>query len=207
MPSRSPSDIRRGLAASVWEGAFAQAFITWTTGYLLMDFGRRLGADDFELGLLAALPVLAQVAQLWSAYLLESDPGRRRSFTTWTLVVARGLWVVPAAIAFAGHTDGALALYLVVVFVSAALHTAGAHGWQSWMRDLVPFSVRGRFFGFRGAVCALVALGVGVGGGQLVHALEERRRSLGFAAIFLCAAIAGVGAWVAIRVQHHPAPH
>src|SRR5262245_60121574 len=144
MPWRSPSDVRRGLAASVWEGAFAQAFITWTTGYLLMDFGRRLGADDLMLGVLAALPVLAQVAQLWSAYLLESEPGRRKALTTWTLVVARGLWVVPAAIAFAGRTDGAaLALYLVVVFVSNVLLTAGAHGWQSWMRDLVPFSIRG----------------------------------------------------------------
>src|SRR5262249_19984497 len=81
------------------------------------------------------------------------------------------------------------------------------NGWQSWMRDLVPFPILGRFFGFRGAVCALVALGVGVGGGHLVHALEGQRKSLGFAAIFFAAALAGGGAWVAIRVQHHPTPH
>jgi hypothetical protein len=208
MPSRPPSDIRRGLAASVWEGGFAQAYITWTTGYFLIAFGTHLGADPMQLGVLAALPVLAQAAQLGSAYLFETAVDRRRPVTVWTLLVARALWVVPAALAFAGRTGGsALALYFAVVFVSAALHMSGAHGWQSWMRDLVPFVVRGRYFGFRSAVCAVVALGVGIGGGSIAERLEASRPGLGFAAIFLAAAVAGIGAFVAIRVQHHPEPH
>ena len=88
------SDVRRGLVASTWEGGFAQAFITWTTGWFLIAFGRRLGADALQLGVLAALPVLAQVVQVGSAYLFETAGHVRRSFTVWVLVVARVLKVV-----------------------------------------------------------------------------------------------------------------
>ena len=59
MRHRPPSDVRRGLIASTWEGAFAQAFILWTGGVFLVDFGRRLGADEGMLGVLASLPFLA----------------------------------------------------------------------------------------------------------------------------------------------------
>src|SRR5439155_26523220 len=172
--------VRSGVVASTWEGAFAQAFITWTTGWFLIAFGRRLGADALLLGVLAALPVLAQVVQLASAYLLETAATVRRSFTTRVLLAARLLWLVPAALALSGATDRtALATYLVVVFVSAALHMSGAHGWQSWMRDLVPFSIRGRYFGFRSAVASVVALGVGIGGGRVVELLEAKRGGAG----------------------------
>ncbi|MCC7140292.1 MAG: MFS transporter [Planctomycetes bacterium] len=203
-----PSDVRRGLVASTWEGAFAQAFMVLTGGVFLVDFARRLGADDAALGLLAALPFLAQSAQVGTAWVYERVHAGRATITAVTLVAARLLWLLPAALALASFADGSrLVLYLVVVALSALLTTAGAHGWTSWMTDLVPPRVRGRYFGFRAAVCAFVAIAAGYGGGLLLEAGEAAGAGRGFAAVYVLGALAGVGAWFAMKRQHHPLPH
>lgn len=208
MRPRAPSDTRRGLVASTWEGAFAQAFILWTGGVFLVDFGRRLGAGDGMLGVLASLPFLAQAVQVFTAGVYERRVHARAAITRRTLLAARLLWLVPAALAlFAPPGPGTLAAYLGVVFLSALLSTAGAHGWTSWMVDLVPRRVRGRYFGFRAAVGTAVAIAVGVGGGWLLDVLEARRGGLGFATVYVLAAGAGVLAWLAFLRQHHPVPH
>ena len=204
--SRAPSNIRRGLVASTWEGAFATAFITWTSGVFIVDFARKLGAGNQGLGLLAALPFFAQALQLGTAWMFERSLDGRRSFTIRTLVVARLLWLVPAALALAFlPPDAGLGVFLAVVAVSALLSTAGAHGWQSWMVDLVPLSVRGRYFGVRSAVAAIVAIGCAFAGGRVLDAYESSGLG-GFGVVYGGAAVAGVLAWVAMRAQHHPAP-
>src|SRR6188508_1407167 len=104
---RTPSKIRSGLVAATWEGAFAQAFVTWTSGIFLVKFALRLGASDATLGLLAALPFLAQTVQVATAALLERGHQRRRAFTANTLLAARLLWLVPAGAALLSVHDAA----------------------------------------------------------------------------------------------------
>jgi MFS family permease len=74
------------------------------------------------------------------------------------------------------------------------------------MSDLVPRAIRGRYFGRRSAVAAIVAIVVGYGGGLALDALEAWRRGVGFAAVYAGAALAGLCAYVAMRRQHHPSP-
>ena len=206
--ARAPSPIRCGLVASTWEGAFAQAFVTWTSGVFIVDFARKLGAGNQGLGLLAALPFFAQTLQLATAWMFERSLEGRRSFTTRTLVLARLLWLVPAALALGLLPRSAgLGVFLAVVATSSLLLTAGAHGWQSWMVDLVPVGVRGRYFGFRSVVAAVVAIAAAFAGGRVLDAFEASGPGLsGFGVVYALAAGAGVLAWVAIRAQHHPAP-
>ncbi len=183
-------------------------FITLTTGFFLVGYPIRLGASDRWLGMLAAVPFLAQTVQIATAWVYERAGEERRGITAVTLLAARLVWFVPAGLALVNPTAaGALRVHLVVTAVSALLHTAGAHGWLSWMTDLVPRAVQGRYFGFRAAVCAVVALAVSWGGGRLLRELEGVREGLGWAFVYGLAAVAGIGAWVAMKAQHHPAPH
>ena len=205
--ARPPSDIRRGLIASTWEGAFAQAFLTWTSGVFLVEFARRMGANDVLLGWLAALPFLAQTIQIATAWVYERAGHGRRDITAWTLVLSRLLWLLPAALAIGWlPAKSGLGTYLGVVGVSALLATAGTHGWQAWMADLVPSPVRGRYFGFRSGVTAAVAVAAGTLGGRILDGLEDVRSGAGFAAIYAAAAVAGAFAWFAMARQHHPRP-
>src|SRR5205814_1313837 len=117
------------------------------------------------------------------------------------------LWLVPAGVAAAqAFGSGGIFVFGLVVAASSLLATAGAHGWISWMTDLVPVAVRGRYFGFRGAVAAVVAVAVAYGGGTLLDAVDRRRDGLGWTVVYGLAALAGFLAWIAIRLQHHPAP-
>ncbi len=205
MSPRKHSPIRSGLVASTWEGAFAQAFITLTSGIFLVKFTGHLGGGDVVLGFLAAIPFLAWSIQLWTGWLYERVGDGRRSITAWTLLVSRVIWLLPAALAMGWLPAGTdLAVYFGVLGASALLATAGAHGWWWWMSDLVPSTVRGRYFGVRSAVAAAVSIVVGYGFGALLDVLEARRGGLGFATVYAAAAVAGVLAWTAIRRQHHP---
>lgn len=207
MPPSSASPIRRGLVASTIEGSFAQAFISWTSGVFVVKYATKLGVDDVMLAVITAIPVLAAGIQIGTAWIYERAGERRGVITTWTLLLARVLWFLPAALAIGGLGDGHdVAIFVAVVTASSLLSTAGVHGWQSWMSDLVPGAVRGRYFGLRGAVCAFVALVVAWGGGRALDVLEARRSGLGYAVIYGAAAVAGIGAYLAMRVQHHPSP-
>jgi hypothetical protein len=139
--------------------------------------------------------------------MFERFAGSRRAVTAWALLLARLVWLVPAALA-AGllPRERALPVLFASVLVSALLATTGAHGWISWMGDLVPPAVRGRYFGFRNAVMAALALATALGGAVAYDALEARSHGLGQAAVYVAAAFAGVLAFVAILRQHHPPP-
>lgn len=205
MAARKHSDIRGGLVASTWEGAFAQAFITLTSGIFLVKFTGRIGGGDVVLGLMAAVPFLAWAVQLFTGWLYERVGNGRRGVTEWTLVVSRVIWLLPAALALGWLPEGLdMVVFFGVLAASALLATAGAHGWWWWMSDLVPAPVRGRYFGVRNAVMAAVAILVGYSGGLALDALEGKRDGLGFATVYGAAAVAGVFAWLAIRRQHHP---
>jgi hypothetical protein len=204
---RPTSDVRRGLIASTWEGAFAQAFVTLTSGIFLVKFTGRLGGGDVVLGLVAAIPFLAFSVQFATAWVFERAGEERRAITAWTLLASRLVWVVPAAVALRWTPrDADLVLYFAVVGGSAVLATIGAHGWYGWMKDLVPRPVRGRYFGRRAAVAAVVAIVVGYAGGRALDALEEVRSGLGFACVYGVAALSGWFAYLAMRRQHHPTP-
>ncbi|MGD8922918.1 MAG: MFS transporter, partial [Candidatus Zixiibacteriota bacterium] len=69
--------IRKWLPYITWEGAFANVFIVGTGGAFLTGMALLLGASDFEIGLLGAIPFLAQLAQICSAYLTDRNGGRK----------------------------------------------------------------------------------------------------------------------------------
>ena len=91
--------------------------------------------------------------------------------------------------------------------LSAVLATAGAHGWSgvddgpraaAGAGALLRRAVGGRPRSWRSPWATWERLALDL--------LEERRGGLGFAVVYAAAAVAGVLAWLAMRVQHHPTP-
>src|SRR5689334_20551333 len=94
-----PSAIQRGLRLSIVEGALANIIINVTMGAFLTGFGLLLGAGDFELGLLGAMPFVSQLFQFAGAY-LEALVGERRRLTVVTSLMGRLLWLPIAVLPF-----------------------------------------------------------------------------------------------------------
>ena len=151
------------LVTLAW--VFGSVHFTALAGAPVTLFAEALGATPFTFGLLAAAPfaasLLSMPAAVWSDY-----TGRRKSIFLVALYLHRLLWwpiaVVPPALLYYGLIDGPTALGVFVGLV-ALMHCCGAVGgppWMSWMADVIPRRVRGRYFARRrqwGIVSALPA--------------------------------------------------
>lgn len=178
---RSP--LRRSLARNTWEGAFAAVFIVLTGGAFLTGFALHLGANDFIISLLAAIPFLAQVAQLISAYIVDLT-GRRKLITMWSIGLARQAWLALLPLPFLAG-DWRLGMLIGVVVVSNIAGMISTASWTSWMADLVPSRVRGRYFGNRNAAVALASISVTLAGGAILDYFKAIKfEGAGFSVIF-----------------------
>ncbi len=154
----APSAIQRGLRLSIAEGLLSNIHITVTAGAFLTGFALLLGASDFELGLIAALPFVGQLFQFVGAY-LEERLGTRRMLVALTAAGSRLLWALVAALPFLTVLGTArLPIFLMILAMSQALIGIAANAWTSWMSDLVPPRQRGRYFGTRNTITSITAM-------------------------------------------------
>jgi len=195
-----PESVRKWLRYATVEGALANVFITFTGGAFVTGLALLLGASDFEIGLLAAIPFLAQVAQLLTAYFI----GRfktRKGVVVWLSVVGRqSWWVVPAVLLFSGGWR--LEVLLAVVFFSNVAVMIATPGWMSWMADIVPEKVRGRYFGVRSAALAVSTVTSVLTGGLILDYFKNQgHESTGFIIITILSCLfAGAAAMLLNRI-------
>lgn len=201
----SPSAVQRGLRLSIVEGALSNIHITVTAGAFLTGFALLLGAGDFELGLLAALPFVGQLSQFVGAY-LEEKLGERRRLTVLTAGVSRSLWAIMAALPFLVVLGPArLPLFLLILAVAQALIGVAANAWTSWMSDLVPPRQRGRYFGSRNTILSLTAMAASwLAGRALDYYRGAGAERVGYALIFGVASLSAVAGVLVLRYQPEP---
>ncbi len=165
------------MTLSLWEGVFATVFTALTQGVFAVAYVELLGGTYFHYALLAAIPTLATVAQVFTGYRLQFVE-RRKWFTTVTSVLFRCLLAPVLLLPFVLPTrSAALTAFLALTAVSFLVFNVSANAWTGWMTELVPSRVRGRYFGRRNlaaTVAAVVSLYVG---GQFVDHWREHAGS------------------------------
>ncbi len=197
-----PSATQRGLRLSIVEGALSNIHVNITAGVFLTGFALLLGAGDFELGLLTALPFIGQLFQFVGAY-LEEQLGERRRLVVLSAGISRSLWAIIALLPFlAGLGQARLAIFIVVLAVAQALLGIAGNAWTSWMSDLVPPRQRGRYFGVRNTVCSISAMiSVWLAGRALDY---YGGAPTGYALIFGVAVLSAVAGVLVLRRQPEP---
>lgn len=198
---RSPDRLHRDLGHIVWEGALTNVYVVLTGGAFVTGLAMLLGAGDFEIALLAALPLLAQTAQLASG-LIERPNLNRKKLSVIGLTVGRQLWWLALPLIFLPG-DWRLAAFLVVVTASSLSAMAIAPIWLAWIADLVPHQIRGRFFASRNIGVAVTTLIFSVGGSLVLDFTKAHgNEQLGFAIVVIAAVLAsGLGSLVLGRVS------
>ncbi len=189
-------DIGKDLRSSIYDGMFANMFATLTGGVFLTAFALYLGLDELMIGLLAAMPFMATIFQLPASYFIGKI-GERKKIAFWAATGGRLVWVPIGVFAlFPGLSSTTKPLFILsLIFSSYGFISISYVSWLSWMSDLVPHGIRGRFFGTRnmltGAAGMLVLLIYGV----LLDLLKNhfsRGVSLGFSVAFLSAVLFGM---------------
>jgi MFS family permease len=180
---------------------FGSVWATAIGGAPFSLFARDLHATEFQIGLLAALPFLASLVSM-PACLLTERTGKRKAIFLCALYAQRLLWFPIALIPLwmitrrGSSSSSAVLVFMGLILLMHSLGAVGGPGWMSWMADIVPDRVRGKYFSRRrqwGILSAIpTALIVGwlldhvAGTGDSHHLLRW------CAIVFMCAAVFGV---------------
>jgi MFS family permease len=169
---------------------------------VLTAWALHLGASPLVVGLLAALPVATNVLNLPAAWLTHVV-GRKRLAVA-AIGASRLMYLPLVVFPFVSMGDAArLRLFIALVAVTTALAVIGNNAWIVWMSDLVPASVRGRFFGRRTMFLTLAGAVSSLGAGLVLDALSPRGwKSEALAGLAAVACLAGlVSVWLLLRQQ------
>ncbi len=200
--------LARARVLFIWEGSLATGFLTCTGGTVLTGFALWLGATPFHIGLLTSLPAFAALAQLVAPYFTERH-GQRKRLMSLMAAGQRALWLLVAALPFLILPPGAgVALLIGMVTIAAMLGAVGAVPWLSWMADLVPKDMRGRYFATRNLIMGTVGLILGPVIGlflDLWKGWAGDASPFGFVITFAAGAVLGLLAvWLLQRIVEPP---
>ncbi len=158
--------VRTSLRASSIDGSLSTVFSNITGGVLLSSFLIDLGASPFEIGMVASLPMLANLLQPLGA-LLSNRSHSRHDYGIWTFLPSRLLWLILLVCIILRETNTDFStnfskelvyLTLTLVVTSNILAAMGSASWMSWLAALVPAKLRGRYYSVRSIVSNVTGL-------------------------------------------------
>lgn len=192
----------------LYDALASEAMGTLTTGVFLAGFLVDLGASNVAIGVLAAVPFAVQFLQLPAVVLVERLR-TRRAICTWAAAIGRSFLLLAALAPFLPGKAG-IALLIGAVALNQALAAIAGCSWNSWMRDLVPETEFGRFFGRRAAATTALATVLALVCGLLIDrwkALLPGHPAYVYSCMFVASAAIGFyGVWLLSITPDQPMP-
>jgi MFS family permease len=193
-------ELARGQRALVQDAAWASLAGALYGGVILTGFALALGATPFVIGLLAAIPLIAQTMQLPAIALVERVRQRRRIAVS-AVTAGRVLILSLALVPFIATPHARLTALVVMQLAITVLGAVTGCALNSWLHQLLPREGLGQFFAKRlfwataiGCVGTLVA-------GFAIDLWPFGDHLHAYSAAFAAAALAGfVSSWFLARV-------
>ena len=190
----SAEDLERGKQALVKDAAWASMVGALYGGVILVGFALELGATPWHIGLLSAIPFLAQVAQLPAIALVERLR-QRKKIAVASVSVSRVMISLLALVALI--PDPLLALYALLaaqVFITVFGSIAGCSV-NAWMHQLLGGKGLGELFSRRLFWSTVLASLGALAAGYLVQHWPAAGKMHAYA---LCFAAAGVVGFISV---------
>jgi MFS family permease len=199
----TPQETNRGLRVSIVEGGFAMVYATLGGGMFLTGLALWLGANSFQIALLAAIPPLVAGFSFLSGYFVRSI-GSRKPLLIWLVGIGRSVFIVLVPFLLL-QTKVSMALFFAAVILSSLIMTIAGTVWQSWISDPVPEQRRGRFFGLRNAIHGLIGVCVAYAAGRGMDWLKAQgHEPVGYGLAFGLAVLFGAVSTVMLFKQPEP---
>lgn len=144
-------DVRRGLKLVIADGLASEAMTTLTGGAFIIAMAILLGANNVQLGLIAALPTMVNVFQLISIWLVRRF-NNRRGITVVGSLLARLPLVLIGLLPLLLPGVVTIELIIPILFFYYLSGAVAGASWNSWMKDLVPEKQLGKFFAKRSSL-------------------------------------------------------
>jgi HEAT repeat protein/MFS family permease len=172
-PSPKPStrlQYLRGMRASTVEGTLATIFGNLTGGALLTGLALHVGATKPQIGILFSMPALANLVQPLASLWVE----RLKSRKTYVAVLAglaRVLLSLSVLTLFIPKHFQVPYLFLIML-VSSISGACTGPAWSTWMSDMVPEDIRGKYFANRNVIMNIVGMFIGLIAGKTLDLLH-----------------------------------
>ena len=153
--------LRRALRITTMAWMLGVVWMACIAGSRLTIFCRMIGFNDFHFGLLSAVPFAATFGQLFAVMLIERTGLRKYQFL-YCAFLHRAMWVPIALIPLVLPIPSPWAVWtmLAILLVSWFLSALAMPAWFTWMGDLIPRRIRGRYFATHKAYAELVKIPV-----------------------------------------------
>ncbi len=186
-------NLRDSLRRVIVAWLFGAAWMYLVSGASFTRYAKLLNVSVFGFGVLATIPFLGALVQLPASLLLERYGGRKTVFL-WCASISRALWLVIAGLPWLFPQAWQWPALLVTMLLSTVLANITAPAWMSWMGELVPGRIRGRYFSRRVQFGQAVGLVLSVLSGLALDWPGENRLLLRhiISGLFALAAVFGV---------------
>ena len=167
---------RRALRAVLWSSALWAAGSAVSASFILRYWVQDLGARGTVLAWIMALPALLGLLRMATGYLVALAGSARRLYLLASTLAYTLLGLLATLVLPWWNFDSRwpLACFVFLLTVHQVIEHIAGVGYWSWLGEVVPKRIRGRFFGLRQRVQLLVAVPVGLG---MSWALDWWRRT------------------------------
>ncbi len=148
---------RRAMQLNTIEGGFATAAENLAAPYLSL-FALALGATPSQIGMLTAFPnlignILQIPAGLWSERMKD-----RRLLPIVGGYLARSTWALLAIVPFLVPPELRVGVVIVLATFRILAANIGVPAWTALQAELIPKSIRGRYYANRNIICNIAAV-------------------------------------------------
>jgi len=177
------------------DGLFAAISENFYLGYVAL-FALAYGASNRQVGTLTAVANLLGALALFPGAKLIEGSGRRKPVVIWSAGgFGRGALLALATIPFFFSDPGLAILAIILVNgLRSFMANLANPGWTDLVADLVPESMRGRFFASRNTAMGLAALLIAPLAGRIISLTNARLASYfaGYQTVLLLAFLFGI---------------
>ena len=157
-PEMTEQDARTGLRNMTWQAVAAAGADGLASGGFLAAFALILGASNFHIGIMTAIPFIVQPLQILAVVMVERIR-MRKIVAVIAYFITYATWIPVALIPFIIEVPntGAVTLLLFFIAVRGAATAFVTTSWNGWLKDIVPSNIMGDFFAKRLRLATIAA--------------------------------------------------
>lgn len=140
--------VQTGLKLVIKDGLATEAMTALTGGAFLVAMALMMGATNFQIGVLAALPTSTNIFQLLSIWLVRKY-NSRRAVAVICAFLARTPLLIIGSLPFISSSNASIQVLIFFLFFYYFFGSIAGPCWNSWMKDLVPENMLGTYFSRR----------------------------------------------------------
>jgi len=190
----TPKELPGVLNKHIFTGALGTAWGNLIGGVLYVSFGNVIGMTQFQWGILGAVSSWVIALQPLAALMVDKA-GSRKKVWFWSCFLERVLRAVGIFSSYllwkTGHLNAALAL-MTGITLGVLLGTFQGPPWYSWLADIVPPEIHGRFWGRRETWVSIATIAAVVPASLLVDLVPESAKGDALAAVFAFTTVIGM---------------